>query len=62
MPPAVAGYYAVLAVLLLLVKTWPLIACDTAFYAIIKVKMSFHLHPNSKLQAANDLVSFCISA
>ena len=41
-----------------------LIACDTGFYAIIKVKMSLHLHPHSTLcmRAANALVSLRISA
>ena len=39
-------------------------ACDTGFYAIIKVKMSRHLHPHSTLctPAANALVSLRISA
>ena len=46
------------------VKTWLLIACDTGFYAIIKVKMSLHLHSHSTLcmRAANALVSLRISA
>ena len=46
------------------VETRLLIACDTGFYAIIKVKMSLHLHPNSTLcmRAANALVSLRISA
>ena len=45
-------------------KTRLLIACDTGFYAIIKVKMSLHLHPHSTLcmRAANALVSLRISA
>ena len=30
-------------------QTWLLIACDTDFNAIIKVKMSLHLHPHSTL-------------
>ena len=40
------------------------LACDTRFYAIIKVKMSLHLHPQSTLcmRAANALVSLNISA
>ena len=46
------------------VKTRLLIACDTDFYAIIKVKMSLHLHPHSTLcmRAAIALVSLRISA
>ena len=46
------------------VKTWLLIACDTGFYAIIKVKMSLHIHPHSTLcmRAAKALVSLRISA
>ena len=46
------------------VKTWLLIACDTGFYAIIKVKMNFLLHPHSTMcmRAANALVSLRISA
>ena len=46
------------------VKTRLLIAYDTGFYAIIKVKMSLHLHPHSTLcmRAANALVSLRISA
>ena len=39
-------------------------ACDTGLYAIIKVKMSLHLHPHSTLcvRAENALVSLRISA
>ena len=46
------------------VKTWLLIARDTGFYAIIKVKMSLHLPSHSTLcmRAANALVSLRISA
>ena len=41
-------------------KTWVSKACDTGFYAIIKVKMSLHLHLHSRL--CNALVSLLISA
>ena len=46
------------------IKTWLLKAWDMAFYAIIKVKMSLHLHPHSTLcmRAANTLVRLHISA
>ena len=46
------------------VKTWMLIACDTDFYAIIKVKMSLYLHPHIMLcmRAAIAMVSLRISA
>ena len=46
------------------IKAWLLIACDTGFDAIIKVKMSLHLHTHSTLcmQAVHTLVSLCISA
>ena len=44
------------------VKTRLLIACDTGFYAIIKVKMSLHLHSTLCMRAANALVSLRISA
>ena len=37
-----------------------LIACDTGFYAIIKVKVSLRLHLHSRL--CNALVSLLISA
>ena len=49
--------YAALIHGFLPVKTRLLIACDTGFYAIIKVKMSLHLHPHSMLcmRAANAL-------